>query len=132
MFMGLAGGVFYKEFTKYFSYTGDNHLGKIHVHTLVLGFIVVMVIFILTRFMSCKELCGIKRPLTIYNIGLITTVSMMTVYGIYDVIGTEGLVSVPAMAGISGLGHITLAVGLVWMILNIKKDIFVKGQVKEK
>ncbi len=130
MFMGLAGGVFYREFTKYFSYTGDNHLGKLHVHTLVLGFIVVMVIFILTRFMKDRRVYGIKRPLTIYNIGLITTVSMMTVYGIYDVIGTKGVVSVPAMAGISGLGHIILTVGLVWMVLNIKKGIFAKDPAK--
>ena len=33
----MAGGVFYREFTKIMSFTGTNALGKVHVHLLVLG-----------------------------------------------------------------------------------------------
>ena len=33
----MAGGVFYREFTKYFGFTGETALGYLHVHLLVLG-----------------------------------------------------------------------------------------------
>ena len=36
-FAAMAGGVFYREFTKYFGFTGETALGYLHVHLLVLG-----------------------------------------------------------------------------------------------
>ena len=44
----------------------------------------------------------------------------MMVIGIYEVIG-EGVstISIPAISGISGIGHILLTVGLAWTILKI-------------
>ena len=36
-FCSMAGGVFYREFTKLFDFTGKTTLGVIHGHLLVLG-----------------------------------------------------------------------------------------------
>lgn len=33
----MAGGVFYREFTKYNSFTGVTSLGKVHTHLFLLG-----------------------------------------------------------------------------------------------
>lgn len=41
---GLAGGVFYREFTKYHDFTGTTALGKLHVHLLVLGTLLCMLL----------------------------------------------------------------------------------------
>jgi len=44
----------------------------------------------------------------------------MAIIGIYEVV-SEGqqLVSNGALAGMSGLGHITLSIGLVWTVVKI-------------
>lgn len=41
----LPGGVFYRKFTKLYSFTASNHLGKLHVHLLVLVFILPILFF---------------------------------------------------------------------------------------
>lgn len=46
LLMGLIGGVFYREFTKFYGYNDPNHLGKLHVHTLVLGFVAMLLIYL--------------------------------------------------------------------------------------
>ena len=35
--MRLFVGVFYRKFTKFYGFTAETYLGKLHVHTLVLG-----------------------------------------------------------------------------------------------
>lgn len=120
--MGLAGGVFYREFTKYFNYTLDNHLSKIHVHTLVLGFIVLLLMYLMVKNFRLDKLSELKRTLYIYNIGLITTIATMTVYGIYDVVGEgQDTINIAALSGISGIGHTLLGIGFIWTMLKIKK-----------
>ena len=57
--MGLIAGVFYREFTKFYKYSANNHLSKLHV------------------------------------------------------------VNKAALEGLSGLGHIVLAIGIVWMVVKI-------------
>ena len=40
----MAGGVFYREFTKYNGYTGVTALGKVHTHLFMLGMLVFLVV----------------------------------------------------------------------------------------
>lgn len=39
----MAGGVFYREFTKFQGYTGVTALGKVHAHLFLLGMLVFLV-----------------------------------------------------------------------------------------
>ena len=120
--MGLVGGVFYREFTKYYGFTDATHLGKIHVHTLVLGMIVTILFYILVKGVDEEKLQALKKPLNIYNMGLIFTLANMMLIGIYEVV-SEGaqIVNQAAMDGISGIGHIFLGVGLIYTLIRIKK-----------
>src|SRR5699024_6000881 len=52
-----------------------------------------------------------------YNIGLILTAGMLAVRGTMTVVGSE---PGPATAGISGLGHIFLTLGMVLLFLNLR------------
>lgn len=123
LFMGLVAGVFYREFTKYFGFNLDNHLAKLHVHTLTLGFIIFIVMYLLLKDSSRETIQGYKKPFHIYNIGLITTLAAMTVYGIFDVVSKgTATINIAAISGISGIGHIILAVGLVWSALKIRNE----------
>ena len=40
----MAGGVFYREFTKFNCYTGVTALGKVHTHLFLLGMLIFMLI----------------------------------------------------------------------------------------
>ena len=120
MILGFAGGVFYREFTKYYDFTAVNHLGKLHVHMLVLGFITMLLLYVIVKNYEDSNVRTLKRPVHIFEGGLILTVVSMMVIGIYEVVG-EGVatISIPAISGISGIGHILLSVGLGWTIVKI-------------
>lgn len=127
LIMGFAGGVFYREFTKYNSFTGNTHLGKVHVHTIILGFVVTMLLFLIIRNQG-DITKNILKPFKIYVAGLVLTVCNMMVYGIYDVLGEgKDLISTPMLAGFAGIGHILLSVGLVWVLLKIKRDLKIEA-----
>ena len=40
----MAGGVFYREFTKYNDFTGVTALGKVHPHLFLLGMLVFLIV----------------------------------------------------------------------------------------
>lgn len=117
LIMGLIGGVFYREFTKFYAFTDATHLGKVHVHTLVLGFVVSFLMYLLTKDMN--GLKSLKKPYEIYLTGLVFTIANMVVIGIYEVVreGSDVIVRA-AIDGTSGIGHIVLAVGIVWMFMR--------------
>lgn len=119
--MGLCGGVFYREFTKYYGYMDGTHLGKLHVHTLVLGMIGMSIFYILAKNLDEETLKKLKKPLNIYNAGLIFTVANMMLIGINEVV-SEGasMVNQQAMEVISGIGHVLLGVGLIDTLIKIK------------
>ena len=117
LIMGLIGGVFYREFTKFYAFTDATHLGKIHVHTLVLGFVVSLLMYLLAKDM--KDVKSLKKPYEIYLTGLVFTIANMVVIGIYEVVrnGSDVIVRA-AIDGTSGIGHIVLAVGIVWIFVR--------------
>lgn len=120
--MGLCGGVFYREFTKYYGFKDVTHLGKFHVHTLVLGMVVTILFYLLVRNLDEESLAILKKPLNIYNFGLIFTAANMMLIGIYEVVskGTAA-VNQAAMDGVSGIGHIFLGIGMIYTMVIIKK-----------
>lgn len=120
--MGLVGGVWYREFTKFFGYTAPSHLSKLHVHTLALGLMVLLIAYLFVRTSDAKTLARFRRPFYLYNIGLVWTLAAMLAYGIYDVVAEgAGTISEAALSGVSGMGHILLGVGLIWLFVRIKK-----------
>lgn len=119
--MGLLGGVFYREFTKYYRFEEDTHLGKLHVHTLVLGLVVTIIVYILVKNINEDRIDILKKPLYIYNFGLVFTIGNMMLIGIYEVVSKgKETINIMAMDGISGIGHIFLGVGLIYAMLVVK------------
>lgn len=112
--IGLFVGVFYREFTKFYGFTVETLLGKLHVHTLVLGVVLTLIFYMLTKSCDADCITTLKKPIYIYIGGLTFLIIKMIIIGIYEVV-SEGqqLVRNGALAGISGLGHIALSIGLV-------------------
>lgn len=119
---GMVFGVFYREFTKLNDFTGETMLGKVHVHLLVLGTFLFLLVGLFSRFFDLKSQKLFRNFMIIHNAGLIVTVVMMVVRGVTEVLGTElnktanGIIS-----GIAGVGHILVAAGIVHLIVVLKK-----------
>lgn len=47
LILGLALGIFFREFTKFNAFTGITTLSTAHTHTLVLGFIFFLILIVL-------------------------------------------------------------------------------------
>lgn len=110
----MACGVFYREFTKAYEFTGVTALGKVHTHLFMLG----MTVFLLFALFDAK--LGLQKSrlylpfMIIYNAGVGIASILMLVRGVTEVTGAAlGAGSDGAISGISGLGHILIAAGIV-------------------
>lgn len=70
-----------------------------------------------------KDMNGVKslkKPYAIYLTDLTFTIVNMVVIGIYEVVreGTDVIIRA-AIDGTSGIGHIILGVGIVWMFVKL-------------
>lgn len=122
MIVGLTTGVIYREFTKIMGFTGQTTLSVLHTHTLILGmfmFLIVALFFI--KFDLDKD-PKFKNFILFYNIGLISTIVMLSVRGTTQVLEMElskGLNA--AISGMSGLAHILITVGIMYLFTCLKK-----------
>ncbi len=115
----LASGVFFREFTKLNDFSGVTTLAFTHVHLLVLGTLLFLVLAIAGVCTSVLEDKRFKGFFVLHNIALPFMVIMLYVRGIDQVIGL-GLPDA-AIAGMAGLSHIALAVSLVLVSLCLIK-----------
>lgn len=120
--LALAGGVFFREFTKMNGFDGATALSAIHPHYLILGTFFFLALTLFAGVFKSGE--GLGKVLVGYHIGLNLAVVMMLVRGVFEVLGT----ALPsgadaAIAGIAGLSHIVLGVCLVWALVILKKSV---------
>lgn len=117
LILGLVSGVFYREFTKFNSYTAYTTLSVVHTHLLALGFLFLLILY---SILKDKNSSDFKIPLYTYSIGLFITCTTMTINGIFDVL-LKSLDANPILSGISGIGHILLGGSIVWISLKLLK-----------
>ena len=112
----MAGGVFYREFTKFNGFSGRTALGLVHTHLFLLG-----TVFFLLAALFSKELDWARGRNFRLFYGLYNTV-MLAVRGAAQVLAlplSRGMDA--AISGVAGLGHICLGAGLVVFFLSLKK-----------
>ena len=121
--LAMAGGVFYREFTKFNSFTAKTSLGVVHTHYFLLGMVVFLLLLLLEKnfaFTGAKT----KRLLLTYHIGLNLTAVMLVVRGVTQVLGMALSSSMSAaISGIAGIGHILLGISLVLLLLQVKRSV---------
>lgn len=118
----MVGGVFYREFTKYNGFNGATALGKVHVHLFMLGMLVFIVISLFAAHNDLSKIKPFKAFMVIYNIGVPLTAVMLAVRGIAQVLGiTLAKSATAAISGIAGIGHILTGVGIILLIVSLKK-----------
>lgn len=121
--LAMAGGVFYREFTKFNGFTGKTTLSVVHTHYFLLGMVMFLLLLLLEKNFSFT---GPKtgKVLAAYHAGLNLTAVMFVVRGVTQVLGTPlspGMSA--AISGVAGIGHILLGVSLVMLLLQIKRSV---------
>lgn len=119
---GMAGGVFYREFTKWNGFTGVTALGKVHVHLLMLGTVIFLIAALFAK-VTPLQAQRLYRPFLItYNIGVPLTAIMLVVRGVVEVRAVPLSAALNAsISGISGIAHIITGTGLILLLLALRK-----------
>lgn len=119
----MAGGVFYREFTKFNDFTAKTTLSVVHTHYFMLGTVFFLLLLLLEKsfsFTSAKT----GQILAAYHIGLNLTSIMFIVRGVAQVLApalSSGLNA--SISGIAGIGHILLGVSMVLLLVQIKRSV---------
>lgn len=121
--LAMAGGVFYREFTKFNGFDGKTALSVVHTHYFLLGMVFFLLLFLLEKNFSFT---GAKtgRVLAVYHIGLNLAAVMLVVRGIVQVLAPALSAGMDAaISGVAGIGHILLGAGMVLLLLQIKRSV---------
>ena len=118
--LALAGGVFYREFTKFSGFSGKTALAVVHTHYFLMGMVFFLLLLVLEKSFAFS---GPKtgRALALYHAGLNLTAVMLAVRGVTQVRGlslTAGMDT--ALSGMAGIGHILLGFGLILLLLQLR------------
>ena len=119
--LAMAGGVFYREFTKFNGFTGKTTLSVVHTHYFLLGMVFFLLLLLLEKSLHFSgEKTG--RTIALYHVGLNVTAAALVVRGVAQALSlplSRGLDA--SISGIGGIGHLLLGVSLVLLLLRIRK-----------
>lgn len=119
----MAGGVFYREFTKLNEFTAKTTLSVIHTHYFLLGMVFFLLLLLLEKNFSFTN-AKTMRILAVYHIGLNLTAVMFAVRGVAQVLAptlSRGMNA--AISGIAGIGHILLGTSMVFLLTQIRRSV---------
>ena len=116
--VGLAGGLFYREFTKANDVAGGTQLALVHTHSLALGTTMLLVLLALVATFGSTLGRAFRWGVTTWNVGLAITVGGLLVKGCLQVLDNPAADS-PAIAGISGLGHTILTAAFIMVFVGL-------------
>ncbi|MDE7398020.1 MAG: DUF2871 domain-containing protein [Oscillospiraceae bacterium] len=120
--LAMVGGVFYREFTRFNNFSGETALGKVHTHFFMLGMFMYLIIALFMRGNDFSDEKLFKVFRAVYNTGVPLTAIMLGVRGVTEVLGLElSKGASAAISGIAGIGHIITGVGIVLLIVTLKK-----------
>lgn len=123
--LAMVGGVFYREFTNILGFNGKTTLAYVHVHLLVLGTFLFLIIALFCRDSELLDNRRFQKFLIVYNVSLPLMVCMLLIRGILQATEFEVTNAMNGMiAGIAGISHIFLAISL-WMLFSSLKQVFV-------
>ena len=120
--LAMAGGVFYREFTRFYGFAGKTALSVVHTHYFLLGMVMFLLLLMLEKNFTFT-VPGTAKILAAYHAGLNLTAVMLVIRGVAQVLGSplsSGMNA--AISGIAGIGHILLGISLVMLLLQIRRS----------
>ena len=123
--LAMAGGVFYREFTRFNGFTAKTTLSVVHIHYFLLGMVFFLLLLLLEKNFSFTG-AKTRRVLTVYHIGLNLTAVMFIVRGVAQVLVPASSLSSGmngAISGVAGIGHILLGVSIILLLVQIRRSV---------
>ena len=121
MILGLVSGVFYREYTKLTdNLTTESPLSTVHTHLLALGMLMFLIVAALDGLLTLRGRRSFEIFYWTYNVGLIWTVVMMVVRGMFTLNGHDPATTSAAIPGMAGLGHVILTIALVFLFIALR------------
>ncbi len=119
--MAMVFGVFYREFTKFYQFTGKTNLSVMHTHYFLLGMFFFLILMLSEKsFAFSSKNTG--KFLVVYHLGLNITGIGFLMRGLTQVWQTELSRAIDAsISGIAGIGHILISVAIILLLLQIRK-----------
>lgn len=120
----MIGGVFYREFTKYLGFNSKTTLSLLHVHLLVLGTLLFLLLTIMNKIsdMKLEQENTFKKFYILHNIALPFMMIMLTIRGVVQVLAIDLSSAQNAMiSGFAGISHILITISIVMMFSSLKK-----------
>lgn len=120
--LALAGGVFYREFTKYLQFDGKTTLAFLHTHYFVLGMVFFLLLALLEKAFSFSEAKPVRAWVTVYHVGLNITTACLLLRGLAQ--ATQATLSSAlngSLSGVSGIGHILLGTSMIALLILVKR-----------
>lgn len=119
----LTAGFLYRIYTEGMHFEGTTRLSVLHTHLFTLGMFFFLVVLVLERLFPLGEAKIYKPFYWVYNLGVIVTTLALMARGIADVAIGKNLSSGmdKSIAGVAGIGHILLSVGLVFFFVALGK-----------
>ena len=121
--IAMAGGVSYREFTKFSGFTGKTALSVVHTPYFLLGMVFFLLLLLLEKsFAFSGEKTGCV--LALYHVGLNVTGAALLVRGVAQVLALPLSRAMDAsLSGVAGIGHLLLGVSMVLLLLRIRKKV---------
>ncbi len=121
--IAMAGGVFYREFTKFSGFMGKTALSVVHTHYFLLGMVFFLLLLLLEKsFAFSGEKTG--RVLALYHTGLNLTGAALLARGIAQVLALPlSRAADASLSGVAGIGHLLLGVSMVLLLLRVRKKV---------
>lgn len=121
--LAMAGGVFYREFTKFLGFTGKTTLSVVHTHYFLLGMVFFLALLLLEKsFGFTGERTG--RAVVLYHVGLNLTGAALFVRGLVQALSLSLASGADAsLSGVAGIGHLLLGVSMILLLLRVRKSV---------
>lgn len=118
--LGLLAGFFYRMMTMNMEVVPATQLSTVHTHLLALGMMVMLILLALDAVLKISGTRSFTIFCWTYNAGVLTTAGVMVWHGLIQLDGGQGG---GAVAGIAGIGHILLTVGLISLFISLSAPV---------
>ncbi|MFB3232968.1 DUF2871 family protein, partial [Staphylococcus pseudintermedius] len=85
--LGLLSGFAYRELTVHYEFTGSTQMSVMHTHLLTLGMFMFLILIPIEKLFKISSYYLFNWYFIIYNIGVLTTVSMQFMKGFKQISG---------------------------------------------
>lgn len=121
---GLACGVFYREFTKFTAFSGKTALAFTHLHLLVLGTLLFLLLSLFALHTNLTEQTCFRQFRKLYAVALPFMIAMFFVRGILQALQTPlSPAADAAISGMAGISHVLMAISLMLLFLALRSAV---------